>query len=147
MKSHVIVRESKTGTEIPALSHVSIEASSDERREPVVLDRPFYCEALERELATGICAGWRCVIEATTREGVTATAHMEARVLFRDGEREHAMWSVEGKPSSRIIIERDDSSHMTIASLFNRIHDVIAAPPGIQLVSQLGPMRHSALGS
>jgi len=118
---------------------------SSERREPVILDKPFYCKTLERELAAGLCAGWRGVVEAETAEGVTATAHMEARVLFRDGEVEHMMWAVDGMPRSRVTIEREDSSHMTIASLFNRIRDVIAAPPGIQLVTQFGPMKHSAL--
>ena len=76
---------------------------------------------------------------------MNVTAHMEARVLFREGEKEHMFWSIEGKPTARITIERDDSSHMTIASLFNRIPDVIAAPPGIQLITSFGPMKHSAL--
>jgi 2,4-diaminopentanoate dehydrogenase len=119
--------------------------SCTERREPVVIDKPFFCKALDRELAAGLCAGWRCVIEAKSKEGVTATAHMEARVMFRDNDVEHMFWSVEGKPRSRITIERDDSSHMTISSLFNRIQDVIAAPPGIQLVTTFGPMKHTAL--
>jgi 2,4-diaminopentanoate dehydrogenase len=116
-----------------------------ERRVPVILDKPFFCKALGRELEAGLCAGWRCVIEATSKEGMNVTAHMEARVLFREGEKEHMFWSIEGKPSARITIERDDSSHMTIASLFNRIPDVIAAPPGIQLVTSFGPMKHTAL--
>ena len=119
--------------------------SCTERREPVLIeDEPFFCETLDRELQPGICAGMRSVIEAETAEGVSGLAHMEARVLFKPGEGEHMFWSVEGKPSARITIERDDSSHMTIASLFNRIPDVIAAPPGIQLVTELGPMTPTA---
>lgn len=113
--------------------------------EPVVLDRPFFCKALGRELESGLCAGMRSIITTTTEEGVTATVHSEARVLFREGEREHMMWAVDGMPSAKITIEREDSSHMTAASVFNRIRDVIEAPPGIQLVTQLGPMKHSAL--
>jgi 4-hydroxy-tetrahydrodipicolinate reductase len=66
-------------------------------------------------------------------------------VLFREGEVEHMMWKVDGTPSSSITITREDSSYMTAASAFNRIRDVIAAPPGIQLITQLGPMQHSAL--
>jgi 4-hydroxy-tetrahydrodipicolinate reductase len=100
---------------------------------------------LGRELESGLCAGMRSVITTTTEEGVTATVHSEARVLFREGECEHMMWAVDGKPSAKITVEREDSSHMTAASVFNRIRDVIAAPPGIQLVTQLGPMKHSAL--
>jgi 2,4-diaminopentanoate dehydrogenase len=119
--------------------------SCTERREPVVYDQPIYCKTLDRELAPGICIGTRTVVEATTKQGVTCTAHMEVRPLFGNGEVEHMLWAVEGKPSSRIVIERDDSRHATASSMFNRIPDVIAAPAGIQLVSQLGPMRHTAL--
>ena len=116
-----------------------------ERIEPVILDKPFYCKALERELPAGLCAGMRSVVETTTREGVNCLAHLEARVLFRDGEIEHTMWSVDGTPSPKIIIERDNGSFLTGNSLLNRIPDVIAAPPGLHLVTEYGPMKHSAL--
>jgi 2,4-diaminopentanoate dehydrogenase len=116
-----------------------------ERREPIVFDRAVICKSLNRELVPGVCVGTRTVVEATTQEGVTCTAHMEVRPLFDSSETEHMMWSVEGKPSSRIIVERDDSRHATASSMFNRIPDVIVAPAGIRLVSQLGPMRHTAL--
>ncbi|MCY4426561.1 MAG: hypothetical protein OXC05_05965 [Halieaceae bacterium] len=42
-------------------------------------------------------------------------------------------------------VQRDDSAYATASSLFNRIPDVVAAPPGIQTLSQLGPMKHTAL--
>lgn len=119
--------------------------SCTERIEPVVLEKPFYCKSFERELPAGVCAGMRSVVETTTKEGVTAIAHLEARVLFREGEVEHTMWSVEGTPSPKIIIERDNGSFLSAISLLNRIPDVIAAPPGVRLVTQLGPMTHSAL--
>jgi 4-hydroxy-tetrahydrodipicolinate reductase len=119
--------------------------SCTESIEPVVLDRDFYCKKLEREIPAGLCAGLRSAIAVTTAEGVNATVHSEARVLFREGEVEHMMWKVDGMPSSSITITREDSSYMTAASAFNRIRDVIAAPPGIQLITQLGPMQHSAL--
>lgn len=115
-----------------------------ERREPVLFDEPVYSKVLEQELAAGVCVGTRFIVEAGTAEGVTATAHIELR-LFRPGDVEHMMWAVEGRPSARITVERDDSVHMSAASMFNRIPDVIAAPPGIQVVSKLGPMRHTAL--
>jgi 4-hydroxy-tetrahydrodipicolinate reductase len=134
----------------PIVMHLVLSAlgytvtSCTERREPVLLEAPFYCKTLDRELAAGSCAGMRSVIEAHTKEGVTGLAHMEARVFFRPEDTEHMHWAVEGHPSARITVERDDASDMTIASLFNRIPDVIAAPPGIQLVTQLGPLRSTA---
>jgi 4-hydroxy-tetrahydrodipicolinate reductase len=54
-------------------------------------------------------------------------------------------WSVDGKPVSRVRVEREDARHATAAALFNRIPDVIAAAPGIVLISQMGPLKPSAL--
>ncbi len=116
-----------------------------ERREPVLFEEAVYSKVLEQELAAGVCVGTRFIVEAETAEGVTASAHIELR-LFRAGDVEHMMWAVDGKPSARITVERDDSVHMSAASLFNRVRDVIAAPPGIQVISTLGPLRHTALG-
>ena len=70
---------------------------------------------------------------------------MEVRPLYIEGEVEHMMWDIDAMPSSKITVERRDSRHATASSMFNRIPDVIAAPPGIQLISRLGPMRHTAL--
>jgi 4-hydroxy-tetrahydrodipicolinate reductase len=121
--------------------------SVTERREPVLFSEPIYCRLLERIVAPGTCAGTRIVIDVETREGVTATAHIELR-LIRDNEQPHMMWSVEGKPAAKIIVEREneDAAYGTLSCLFNRIPDVIAAPAGIQDVSRLGVMKHSALG-
>ena len=115
-----------------------------ERREPIVFDRPYYCQLLEQELAPGTVVGTRIIAEIETKQGVTADAHIELR-CFQEGEIEHMAWAVDGMPHSRVRVERDDSGHATAACLFNRIPDVIAAPPGIQEIYKLGPLRHSAL--
>lgn len=110
------------------------------RVEPVVFDTPIYCALLERDIPAGDCVGTRIIAEVGTEQGVTAEAVIELR-LFREGEVEHMFWSVDGKPASRVRTERDDSGHATAACLFNRVPDVIAAPPGIVLLSQLGPLK------
>jgi hypothetical protein len=117
-----------------------------ERREPIVFDEPIYCRLLDRMLEPGVVVGTRVIAEVDTAEGPTATADIALR-LFRDGDVEHMAWAVDGLPGSRVTVERDDSGHATASSVFNRIRDVIAAPPGIALVSQLGPMKHTALES
>jgi 4-hydroxy-tetrahydrodipicolinate reductase len=52
-------------------------------------------------------------------------------------------WAVDGRPASKIRIDRADGVHTSAACMVNRIPDVIAAPPGIRLISQLGPLRPS----
>jgi 4-hydroxy-tetrahydrodipicolinate reductase len=65
--------------------------------------------------------------------------------MFKPGEVEHMFWEVEGKPRTRVRVERDDSAHATAGNLFNRIPDIIAAPPGIVPVYQLGPLKSTCL--
>jgi 2,4-diaminopentanoate dehydrogenase len=117
------------------------------RQVPVVLEKPFYCKLLKRELSAGTCAGLRAYVEATSEEGVVATAQSDSRVLFNEGETEHIMWEVKGNVlSPRIRVERDNGHVMQALSVFNRIKDVIAAPPGRHLMSDLpGPMKHLAI--
>ncbi|MGE4322779.1 MAG: hypothetical protein AB7E60_07065 [Sphingobium sp.] len=115
-----------------------------EHREPVLWDEPIHCRLLERDIPPGEAAGIRMVAVAHTKEGVTARAEIELRV-FREGEVENMLWRVDGRPGTKLVFERDDSVHFSAASLFNRIPDVIAAPPGVQPIRTLGMMRHSAL--
>lgn len=111
-----------------------------ERREPIVADSPVHCRLLGRDLEPGICLGTRVLAEVETREGVTAVAHTELRIL-PPGETEHMMWSINGRPASKVRVDRTEAVHSSAACLVNRIPDVMSAPPGIQLVSQLGPLR------
>jgi 4-hydroxy-tetrahydrodipicolinate reductase len=112
--------------------------------EPVIYDVPLDSALMECVIPAGNCVGTRIIGEIETTEGVKARAEIELRD-FREGEIEHMFWSVDGKPASRIRVERDDSAHATASCLFNRIPDVIAAPPGIVVISQMGPPRQSAL--
>ncbi len=111
-----------------------------EHREPVLSDRPVYCRLLDRELEPGICLGIRIVSTVASKEGVTATAHSELRILPA-GETEHMFWAIDGTPPTSIRVDRSQPVHSSAACLVNRIPDVIAAAPGVRLVSELGPLR------
>jgi 4-hydroxy-tetrahydrodipicolinate reductase len=113
------------------------------RQEPVILDTPFYCVALGREIPEGRCAGLRSVVEVMSEEGVIASASAESRIRLDPDETEFTKWEIEGDPlSPKIRVERDNGHYMHALSVFNRVKDVIAAPPGIQLITDLGPMTH-----
>lgn len=116
-----------------------------ERREPIIWDEPVYCRPLQEEIPPGIAVGLRIRADLETAEGVTAHATVELRV-FRKGEKEHMIWEVDGMPSSRIRVDRGrDGVWASSSSMINRIPDVIAAEPGVRLMSELGPLTHSAL--
>ncbi|MET0986721.1 MAG: hypothetical protein ABW034_15080 [Steroidobacteraceae bacterium] len=113
--------------------------------EPVVFDEPVSTWFVESgSIPAGTVVGTRILSETKTRQGVTAKAQIDLR-LFKPGEVEHMFWSVDGKPRTRVRVERDDSAHATAANLFNRVRDIIAAPPGIVPVYRLGPLKSTSL--
>lgn len=116
------------------------------RQEPVLSDQPVYCEILGEAVPAGRALGIRTVAEATSEEGVMASVSAESRIRFDADEREHSSWDVKGNVlSPSIRVERDSGHQMQALSVFNRITDVIAASPGLQLIPDLGaPMRHLA---
>ena len=119
-------------------------AESSAAAEPVVYDVPVKTKLIpEGVFEAGVCVGVRTKLEVTTEEGVVATASIEQR-MFLPGDVEHMVWEVDGTPRNRMRVERLDSAEATAGNLFNRIPDIIAAPPGIVPVTELGPLRSSA---
>ena len=114
--------------------------STAERMEPIVWDRPYYCEPLGKNLESGICLGTCVRLEVNTEQGVTAYGSVEYRV-FHPGEEETMRWKVEGQPGFEICVTREGSGLASASSLFNRYRDVLEAAPGIQPVWTLGPMQ------
>ena len=119
-------------------------AESDATAEPIVYDVPVKTRLIpEGRFEAGVCVGVRTRLEVATEEGVVATALIEQR-MFLPGDVEHMTWEVQGTPRNRVRVERLDSAEATAGNLFNRIPDIIAAPPGIVPVTELGPLRPSA---
>jgi len=112
--------------------------------EPVVFDEDFDSKFMECVMPAGNCVGVRIVAEIETAQGVNARSEIEVREFKKD-DIEHMFWEVNGNPRARVRVEREDSSYMSAACLFNRIPDVILAAPGVQPVSRLGPLKSTAL--
>ena len=112
----------------------------EEVLEPITLNEPVYCKALQRDIQPGRVAGWCFRSTVETEEGVRAEGRMEMRLL-PDNEPETMTWEIDGTPRSRLVVERRDFMTAHVASVLNRIPDVIAAPAGIKLLFELGLMR------
>lgn len=111
-----------------------------EWREPVISDKPVHSHLFEQTFAPGIVIGTRIIAEVETAEGVPATTHIELRIL-EEGESEHMVWELDGRPATKVRVDRTEPVHTSAACLIHRVPDVIAAPPGIQPISQLGVLK------
>ena len=83
--------------------------SSTEVCEPVTFVEPVHCRYLREDIAPGLAVGTRVVATVETREGVSAKTDIQLR-LIREGELEHVVWRVEGKPRSFIRVDRRGSA-------------------------------------
>lgn len=106
--------------------------------EPIVADESIYCPEADLEISAGHILGARLRVDVNSKEGVKVESSIEYRV-FRPGEIEEMRWRVNGKPGMEISVIREDSGLASAASLFNRIPDVIDAPPGIVELLEMSP--------
>lgn len=111
--------------------------------EPMVFDYDYKSPWNGEILKAGTCMGSRIVSIVETEQGATARTEVEGR-LFHEGELEHTYWEVDGQPRSSIRVDRKDSRQATAGCLFNRIPDIIQAPPGIVPVSKFKPLKASS---
>jgi 4-hydroxy-tetrahydrodipicolinate reductase len=112
---------------------------------PIVSDKTFDCGWLNTVIPAGHVLGTRTIGVVKTAEGVTGNVKTEGWIC-QDGEEDYTLWRAKGKPSGEIRMKRLDPDYINGASLVNRVKDVIAAPPGIVLISQYGPMQGPELG-
>jgi 2,4-diaminopentanoate dehydrogenase len=114
--------------------------SVTERREPVLEDKPVYCKLLDKTLPPGTALGTRIIATVVTKCGVTAETHIELRIM-PEGESEHMLWEVNGTPASKVRVDRTQSVNTSAACLVHRAPDILAAPPGVVLLSEMGPLK------
>jgi secondary-alkyl amine dehydrogenase [NAD(P)+] len=113
-----------------------------ERIEPVVWDTNHNSQWLGMVIPAGDVVGTRMLVDIETAQGATFHSCFEYRD-FREGDEEHMIWKVKGKPSMEIRVTRNDSGMASASSLFNRVPDVVAGEPGIVELWKLRPLRPS----
>lgn len=116
----------------------------DEQLEPIVWDDDHHSHWLNETLTAGTVVGTRMKVNISTRQGIEVRNCFEYRD-FREGESEHMAWKVQGKPSMEVCVTREASHMASASSLFNRVPDVLAAPPGITELWKYRPLSPSAL--
>ncbi len=104
---------------------------------PVLANEPVICRALGIEVQIGSLIGTIDRTVVTTQEGPVFELSMEGRV-YREGENDTNRWQVQGEPNLDLINESVPYRFTTCSSLVNRIPDVIAAPPGLLSLDQMG---------
>ena len=96
---------------------------------PQIAKRNINSSTLGMTIKKGDCTGMSAVVTTTTKEGITIESECIGKVYDKD-EFDCNDWTIEGEPSTRVVIERPCTVELTCATVVNRITEVLCAEPG-----------------
>ena len=68
-------------------------------------------------------------VTTETKDGITSESQCIGKVYDKT-EFDRNDWTIEGEPSTRVVIDRPSTVELTCASVVNRIPEVLMAPAG-----------------
>ena len=84
---------------------------------------------LNMTIKKGDATGMSAVVTTTTKEGIILETECIGKVYGPD-EFDQNEWTIEGEPTTTVVINKPATVEMTCASIVNRLPDVVKAPAG-----------------
>lgn len=108
---------------------------------PIIAEEDIYSSTLDMTIKKGDCTGMSAVVTANTEEGVVIEAECVGYV-YGPNDVDCNEWSIEGEPSTTVVITEPKTVELTCASIINRIPDILNTVPGYIPTSQLGEIEY-----
>lgn len=96
---------------------------------PQIAKKAIKSSTLGMTIPKGSCTGMSAVVTTQTKEGIVIESECIGKV-YDNTEFDCNDWTVEGEPSTRVVVERPATVELTCASVVGRIPDVLMAPAG-----------------
>ena len=106
---------------------------------PQTYKEDIYSSTLGMTVKAGDSTGMSAVVTTETEEGITLETECIGKVYSKE-DFDKNEWTVEGEPTTTLVIERPDTVELTCASIVNRIPDVINSEPGYVTTEKLGEL-------
>ncbi len=103
---------------------------------PQIATEDIYSSTLDMTIPKGYCTGLSAVVTTETKEGTTIISECIGKVYNKD-EFDCNDWTIEGEPTTRVMIERPQTAELTCATVINRIPEVLVAEPGYTTTEQM----------
>jgi len=103
---------------------------------PHIAKEDIHSTTLNMTIKKGDCTGMSAVVTTETEEGTTIISECIGKVYAQD-EFDINDWTIEGEPTTRVVIERPATPELTCASVINRIVEVLVAEPGYTTTDQM----------
>ena len=106
---------------------------------PQTYKEDIYSETLGMTVKAGNATGMSAVVTTETEEGITIESECIGKVYSKE-DIDKNEWTIEGEPSTTIVVNRPNTVELTCASIVNRLPDVINAKAGYVPTEQIGEL-------
>mgnify|MGYP005765056227 FL=1 len=96
---------------------------------------------LQMTVKKGMATGMSAVVTTTTKEGIIIESECIGKVYSKE-DFDKNEWTIEGEPTTTLIINRPSTVELTCASVVNRLPDVIAAKAGYIPTEEIGELNY-----
>lgn len=96
---------------------------------PQTYKEDIYSSTLGMTVKAGDATGMSAVVTTQTEEGIVIESECIGKVYSKE-DIDKNEWTIEGEPSTTIVVNRPNTVELTCASIVNRIPDVINAASG-----------------
>ncbi len=103
---------------------------------PQIANEKIHSSTLNMTIPKGYCTGLSAVVTTETKEGVIIESECIGKVYGKN-DYDCNDWTIEGEPSTRVVIERPSTAELTCATVINRIVEVLCAEPGYTTTDQM----------
>lgn len=101
----------------------------------------IFSSTLNMTVPAGNATGMSAVVTTTTKEGITLETECIGKVYAKE-DYDKNEWTVEGEPTTSIVVAKPQTVELTCATIVNRIPDVINAKPGYVPTEQIGELNY-----
>ena len=113
--------------------------SQTQKTVPQTHKEDIYSSTLGMTVKAGDATGMSGVVTTETEEGITIESECIGKV-YSNEDFDKNEWTVEGEPTTTVVINRPSTVELTCASVVNRLPDVIAARAGYVPTEEMGEL-------
>lgn len=108
---------------------------------PIVADEDITSSTLNATIKKGNATGMSAIVTANTKEGVIIEAECIGKV-YGGSDVDTNAWTIEGEPTTSIVVTEPDTVKLTCASIINRIPDLVSSNAGYVPTSKMGEIEY-----
>lgn len=108
---------------------------------PITYDKDLHSDTLNMDIKAGDATGMSAIVTAQTEEGIVIEAECIGKV-YAPEDVDTNDWTIEGEPTTRVVITEPKTVELTCASIINRIPDVLKAEAGFVPTSKMGELNY-----